>query len=395
MQPESPQAHKATDSTHVMVVGGGIAGASTAYHLARTGLRVTLAERNRLGEGMSSRAVGILTPPLRQPYQLIARDFGPEAAKNLWEFSFRSVEGLSDMLRARGDADSVELDLSGGHVLAEPHTEQLVRGAYEAMSAVGLPVRWLSAAEVRERAGGRGFCGGYVIDGGGSVDPLLAARAVARAAAAAGARLTEGLSVKEVHSCPGGFSIITDGEEIRATSVVYGAHLEGTSFLGQLGDALASVRGQAFITAPMPRQFEGAFSTDWKSNVWRQRRDGRIVVSGWRHDAWDRGYQQDAGIDRSLQTDLRSWFESFFPQLAPLQVEDEWAGTYGWTPDFLPLVGPLPGRPGEWVTTGFGGGGFAFAFEAGRAVAHAIVGDEPVPGVELLNPSRLLTHSTL
>ena len=377
-----------------MVVGGGIAGASTAYHLARTGLRVTLAERNRLGEGMSSRAVGILTPPLRQPYQLIVHDFGPEAAKGLWEFSLRSVEGLSDLLRARGDADAVELDLSGGHVLAEPHTEQVVRGAYQAMTAAGLPVRWLSATEVRERADGRGFCGGYVIDGGGSVDPLLAARAVARAAAEAGARLAEGVSVREVHPCPGGFRILTHGEEIRASSVVYAAHLEGTKFLGQLGEALVSVRGQAFVTAPLPRQFEGAFSTYWKSNVWRQRRDGRIVVSGWRHDAWDRAYQKDTGIDRQLQADLRAWFESFFPQLAPLQVEDEWGGTYGWTPDFLPLVGPVPGRPGEWVTTGFGGGGFAFAFEAGRAVAHAIVGDEPVPGVEMLNPSRLVAHAT-
>ena len=45
------------------------------------------------------------------------------------------------------------------------------------------------------------------------------------------------------------------------------------------------------------------------------------------------------------------------------------------------------------MTTGFGGGGFAFAFEAGRAVAHAIVGDEPVPGIEVLNPSRLVAHT--
>ena len=46
------------------------------------------------------------------------------------------------------------------------------------------------------------------------------------------------------------------------------------------------------------------------------------------------------------------------------------------------------------MTTGFGDGGFAFAFETGRAVAHAIVGDEAVPGVELLDPSRLVAQTT-
>ena len=81
-------------------------------------------------------------------------------------------------------------------------------------------------------------------------------------------------------------------------------------------------------------------------------------------------------------------FEYAFPQLAPLPIEREWSGAWGWTPDFLPLVGPIPGRSGEWAITGFEGGGLAFAFEAGRAVAHAIVGDHAVAGAALLNPAR-------
>jgi glycine/D-amino acid oxidase-like deaminating enzyme len=125
--------------------------------------------------------------------------------------------------------------------------------------------------------------------------------------------------------------------------------------------------------------------------VWRQRPDGRIVVSGWRHHGSDRARSGGGpGIDVPVQNELRWWFEAAFPELAPLPIESEWSGMWGWTPDMLPLVGQLPGRHGEWVLSGFGGEGFAFAFEAGRAVAHAIVGDVAVAGATLLDPSRLL-----
>jgi sarcosine oxidase len=379
----------ASRNTDVLVVGGGISGASTAYHLSRAGLRVVLAERNRLARGVTSQAVGLLSPPLRQPYQQVVHDLGGAAALALWEFSLRSVEGLSDLLAARGEAGGVELDRSGGHLLAEPHTDHVVAGSFEAMHRAGLPVRWLSADDVRQRTGGRGFTGGYVVDKGGALDPALATRAIARAAQAAGAEIIEGVHVREVEPCQGGFRATTSAGEILATAVVYSAHLDGTGLLGELGAELVPVTAQAFLTAPLPIRFRGGFATDWKANVWRQRPDGRLVVSGWRHHALSRAYGQIASVDRLLQNDLRAWFESAFPALAPLPIEGEWSGVWGWTPDFLPLVGGLPGRSGEWVVTGFGGGGFAFAFEAARAVAHAIVGDEPVPGAELLDPSRL------
>lgn len=376
--------------TDVLVVGGGIAGSSAAFHLARTGIRTTLLDRHRLGRGVSARAVGVLSPPLRQPYHQIAFDLGEAAARELWDFSLRSVEGLSDLLRARAEADAVELDRSGGYVIAEPHTRDAVGGAYEAMCRAGLPVRWLSAAQVREMTGGRRFSGGYVLEGGGSVDPGSAARAVASAAQAAGARIVEGVAARGVEPCWGGFRTRTDAGEIVSSAVVYATHLDGSAFLGETGADLTPVRGQAFTTAPVPRRFRGSFSTDWKTNVWRQRPDGRLVVSGWRHHAADRA-RGAAGpaIDRPLQNELRWWFEAAFPELAPLPVVAEWSGMWAWTPDLLPLVGQLPGRPGEWMICGFGGEGFAFAFESGRAVAHAMIGDAAVPGASLLDPSRL------
>jgi glycine/D-amino acid oxidase-like deaminating enzyme len=316
-------------------------------------------------------------------------DLGADAAHEIWRMSLRSVEGMSDLLLARGEAERAELDRAGGYMLAERHTEGTVRGAYEAMRSAGLPVEWLSGPRVLGLLGGRGFCGGYRIDAAGAVDPGEASRALARAARESGARLVEGVDVRAVESCAEGFLVHTTAGDVRCSAVVYATNL-GTGFLGEFGNTVVPVTAQAFLTGPVPPTFRGGFATEWKANVWRQRLDGRLVVSGWRHEALSRALLGATVIDPAVQTSLRAWFEEAFPSLGHLEVESEWSGTWGWTPDTLPIVGGLPGRSGEWVAAGFEGGGLAYAYEAGRAIAHAIVGDEPVPGARLLDPARLV-----
>ncbi len=378
-------------STDVLVVGAGIAGTATAYHLARTGVDVTLVERREVGGGATAAAAGVLSAPVRQPYHETVRFMGADAARAIWDFALRSMDGMADLLEARGEADAADLDRSGGYVLSESWTDHVVWGSFQALSRAGLPVGWLSSDEVRELVGpSRGFTGGYRLEGGGALHPPAAARALGRAAAAAGAHVVEGVEVSSVQRHEGPFLVVTDQGEIRAQAVVYAAHVDSGAFLPEMGAHLTQVRGQAFQTSPLPRRFRGGFVTDWKMNVWRQAPDGRLVVSGWRHDAWERSYGQDAEVDPRLQNDLKAWFESTFPDLAPLEVEREWSGVFGWTADYLPLVGAVPGRPGEWMVGGFSGGGLPFAFEAGRALCHALAGGEAVAGAELLEPSRFL-----
>ena len=143
------------------------------------------------------------------------------------------------------------------------------------------------------------------------------------------------------------------------------------------------------VTLPRPHMFKGAYATHWKLNVWRSDPEGRLVLGGWRHDAWDRSYwKARPEVDHHLQEAIEGWFEQAFPDVAPLEVERRWSGIFGWTADYLPLVGPLPGRTGELVISGFSGGGLPFAFESGRVIASIVTEGDPVPGGDLLNPRR-------
>lgn len=379
------------ERTDVLVVGGGIAGTSTLYHLARLGVDATLVERDRVGGGATEAAVGVLSPPLRQPFHETAHDRGAEAASEIWGFALRSIAGLGEALRELGAEHEAGLDLRGGRVLAEPHTLHQVRLSFEALEAAGLPVRWMSPGDVEECCGGHGFSGGYILEGGGAISPGPTAQALARGAVERGARVVEGVSVDEVVRRDGALSCETDAGNLTASMVVYATHVDSRRFSALLGDEIVPIRGQGLSAEVegLPPQ-HGCYSTHWKLNVWRQDPAGTLYLGGWRHDAWDRSYWKTRPeLDERLQGDLEDWFQMVFPRVK-LKVVRRWSGIFGWTSDYLPLVGPLPGAPDELVISGFSGGGLPFAFECGRVLAHAVAGKDPVPGAGLFNPRRFL-----
>ena len=373
----------------VVVVGGGIAGTSAAYHLARAGVQVVLLERGSIGGGATAAAVGVLSPPLRQPFHETIHFRGRDVAIELWQIAARSIRGLAQLLWNRGRAKEAGLDLSGGYVLAQPHTNHQVRLAYEALSRNGLPVGWISAAEVRRLCGGHGFTGGYWIEGGGSLDPGAATTILAQAAESEGACIIENVDVIGTDRTPDAIICRTDRVSTRCSAVVYATHIDSGRLSDFVREEIVPIRAQGFASEPVPKVFHGSFSTDWKLNVWRQTSDGRIVMGGWRHDAWDRAYNHpEPALDERLQGDIHGWFEASFPMSAPLRVKDRWSGVFGWTADFLPMVGAIPGSAREFIITGFSGGGLPFAFECGRSVARSVVKGTPTHGCGMFSPAR-------
>lgn len=379
------------DSVDVVVVGGGIAGASALWHLAAAGVDALLLERGRVGGGATATAVGILSPPVRQPYHEMAHHRGAETAARIWRFALDSVAGLGAALVDAGAADAAELDLSGGTILAESHSEHEVRASFDGLRQAGFPVRWMEASEVRSELRGRGFVGGFVVDGLGSIHPGTTARALVKDAVGRGAAVREGVEVETVEGSADGHLCRTDAGEVRARMVVYATHTDSRRFSALLGDEIVPVRGQALSARIVGEPtFHGAYATHWKLNVWRVTRDGRLAMSGWRHDAWDRAYWRTRPqVDPQLQDDLEAWFAEAFPELRLTDVS-RWSGIFGWTADFLPMVGPLPGSTSELVISGFSGGGLPFAFGCGELVAAIVTGTDPSPAAALFNPRRFV-----
>jgi glycine/D-amino acid oxidase-like deaminating enzyme len=362
------------------------------HNLAGAGVDALLLERDRVGGGATAAAVGVLAPPLRQPYHETAGRRGAETARAIWSLALRSVQNLADALAADGASAEAELDLAGGHLLAEPYTAHEVERSFEALRSAGFPVSWMDAAEVRSRTGGRGFVGGLELAGAGALNPAAAARLLARQAVQRGAAVAEQSGVSAVERRNGRLECMVDGRAVACDMVVYAVHTEARRFSSLLGDEVVPIRGQALaaeiVRGTVP---PGAWSTHWKLNVWRRSPAGRLHLGGWRHDAWDRAYWKTRPeVDAPMQEGLLAWFRQAFPEVQ-LRVTSQWSGIFGWTADFLPMVGPLPGLADELVISGFSGGGLPFAYECGRMVADIVRGRDPGPEASLLAPRRFVT----
>jgi glycine/D-amino acid oxidase-like deaminating enzyme len=111
------------------------------------------------------------------------------------------------------------------------------------------------------------------------------------------------------------------------------------------------------------------------------------VTGGFRDQALEAENTAEEATTLLIQGHLDRFVEE--PTGASPQITHPWAGIFGTTSDRRPLVGPLPGHEGVWVSAGYSGHGNVMGLACGELVARAILGQRP-PELELFEPARLL-----
>ncbi len=179
----------------VCVVGAGIAGCSTALHLAERGYKVVLLEAEQAGFGASGRSGGQLIPGYAASQQKLIAQLGPEDARRLWDFTLEGVDLVRERIRRHG----IACDLAWGQMhcavkprqrdeLQEWHREYEEDYNYRS-------TRFMERAEIEGLLATRRYCAGLYDSAAGHCHPLKYALGLAAAAKAAGVRFHEGSPV--------------------------------------------------------------------------------------------------------------------------------------------------------------------------------------------------------
>jgi glycine/D-amino acid oxidase-like deaminating enzyme len=243
-----------------------------------------------------------------------------------------------------------------------------VRREYEALRADGFAVEWQDPAELPAGLRDRGF-GGLFHPGDGALDQGAWVRRLAAVAAEAGAVIAEETRAVALHAT----DVETDRGTVEAEAVVVATDGYGEGFLSELDDAITPARGQVLATEPVAAgTLPCPVYARWGFDYVQQRHDGRIVAGG-RRDADIPGEETRTEETTGLIQDrLEALVRELLGDVPP--ITHRWAGIMGFTPDFLPLVGELPGRRGVWVSAGYSGHGNVLGFACGEAVAAALLG---------------------
>ncbi len=211
----------------------------------------------------------------------------------------------------------------------------------------------------------------------GEMHPVRFVRGLADAAESLGVRIHEGTNVAGL-SRDGARAA---GGTVRAGAVVscvnaYTPHL--------LSDArIRPVRGQMLATAPFGRRiFPRPVYAHRGFRYWRQTREGRVLVGGWR----DTDEAAEVGEDATPTSAIQAHLDAFlFEHGIRAPVTHRWAGIMGFSHDGLPYVGRR--ADGIYVSAGFTGHGNAFALAAGE-IAASLIGSGSHPDADLFDPAR-------
>ena len=390
-------------TTDVLVIGGGIVGASTAYQLARRGASVTLLEADRLASGATGRNLGFIW--------LHTRRAGPEL--DLVMATRTGLEDLPDELGA-----DFGLRCNGGLTYFRTEDQATVmREFVDRRVADGVPMRLLDGNEARAMAPilpddvlGATYC---PLDA--QIDSRRYVRAFAAAAQRAGATIVEGSSVRTLEADGRRMRrVLTDLGPISAGQVVLAAGA-WSPFLGaQLGLDLQihPMRLQIVQTEPMAPRLEQllygpaaikqysifedlpSFRTETFATDLEERLGGALLESACQ--TADGSYLLGCAMDYpgfDWQPDLAGvslvaeGLVAALPELRAARFARAWAGILPFTSDNLPIIGRAPGLDDLVIAAGhvFGNGAGP---TTGRLVADLICGTEPALDMTPFRPDR-------
>jgi sarcosine oxidase subunit beta len=364
-------------SAEVVVVGGGVIGASVAFHLAEAGVDVCLLERDQLAGGSTSRAAGGFRAQFSDPLNIA--------------LGLRSIDAF---LRFR-ERPGAEIDLHQVGYLFLLDREDDVASFEESVALqneLGVPSRFVDLAEAAELCPLAGlddvlaasYC---ALDGHASPEAVV--QGYAAGARAHGASVHTGCTVAGITTDEGGIRAVeTALGAIETRTVVCAAGVWSPQIAGSVGVDLPVepyLREVGFTgpAADLPERLP--LTVDFSTGFYFHR-EGPGLLFGMADPAQPPGL--DAPSDPAWLEHVMEVAERRLPSLLDMGIAGGWKGYYEVTPDHNALVGESPLVERFVYATGFSGHGFLQAPAVGEIVRDLVLGHKPFVDVSPLSAQR-------
>jgi len=358
----------------VAIVGAGYTGLSAAITLARAGRSVQVFDKQRPGEGASTRNGGITSGNLRPSAAQLATRFGAAAAVAIEAEGKAAREDLYRFIEdERIDCDFALTGRFRG-AYAPRDYDALARDAEALHRTLGIEAYAVPRHEQRGYLGTDTYHGGAVRMDIGGLHPAKLHAGMLRVARDAGVTVHAETAVTAIAPAGAGYAVSTARGATRAEDVITGSNGYTDASDRWLRRRLVPVRSRIIATAPLSPNLMGELmprrmmcgETRQMHYYYRPSPDGSRILFG--------GRDGTISGDPAWPTEeLRQALISIFPMLDDVAIEHSWFGNVAMNRDMIPRVFS---RAGKHYAAGYCGSGVVWARWAGKKAALQVLSDD-------------------
>jgi sarcosine oxidase subunit beta len=364
-----------TETADMLIIGGGVMGASIAYQLAKQqGGRIMLLERHALCNGTTGRSGAIV----RQHY---SNEFTIRMAKA----SLAVFQHFDDLVG--GDCGFIT---TGMLVMVDEQGAEALRANVAMQQEQGVNTKLINAEEISQVAAeynGEGVALACYEPETGVADPMATTHCFAKRARDFGAIIREGVTVTRILTQDGRVTgVQTSQGEVHAAIVVLATNVWSVALAQAIGIALPiRATRHPMIALRRPHDFGSrqglhAVGLDLTRHIYLRPDLGGVTLVGSTEDVLvasdPDNYAQ--GLTEGEIAHFHSMAGKGFPALARAVPRGGWAGIYDDTPDYHPILDRLAAYEGLYCAVGFSGHGFKLSPLVGQWIAQLILtGNKP------------------
>ena len=354
----------------VVIIGGGVMGASTAYHLAKKGCRdVLLLEREPF---FGTQATGKCAGGIRH-------QFGTEINVQLSKLSLPMLHRFEEEL-----GQPIDLNLCGYFfLLTQREDVEVFRRTTEMQHRLGVETRWLERSDLAQ--GGRlssrmspidlsGVLAATFNPNDGLADPNSVVQGYISGASQLGASLETDVEVIDILVEDGRVQGVVTDQGAVSTPAVVNAAGPWAQVIGEMAGLeipVVPLRRQIVVTGPMPEISDRfPFVIDFERSLYFHP-EGEGLLTGMSNPNETPGFDQSVDRDWEL-VHLEAAIERL-PVLEQAGLASRWAGLYEVSPDAHPILGRVRQPEGFFCINGFSGHGFMHGPICGLLLAEEIL----------------------